>query len=224
MKLLVVEDDPRAAKAVTRGLHEHGFLVQTALDGPSGLAAARQESFDLLILDVMLPGLDGFTLLEELRSVGIETPVLFLTAKDALPDRLRGLALGRGDYLVKPFAFSELLLRIQLLLNRPARSDQDYGVGDLSLNPVTRKVYRAGHRLDLSPQEFSLLHLLVRNAGHVVTRTRIMEELYELAFDSDPNLVDAAIRRLRKKVDEGFEVRLIQTQRGVGYRIEGSGA
>ncbi|HEY3401303.1 MAG TPA: response regulator [Geothrix sp.] len=221
MKLLIVEDDPRAAQALERSLRQHCFLVETAFDGLQGLSMARQEPFDCLILDVMLPGMDGFTLVAELRTAGIETPVIFLTARDALPDRIRGLEVGGGDYLVKPFAFSELLLRINNLLQRGGETlTKDLIIGDLSIHRAQRKVYRSGKRLDLSNQEYALLDLLARNRGNIVTRTRIAEELWELAFDGDSNLVDAAIRRLRKKVEDPFQGKLIHTRRGVGYILE----
>jgi two-component system copper resistance phosphate regulon response regulator CusR len=221
MKLLVVEDNERAARSLGRSLEQHGFTVEVATDGPAGLEAARRGGFDCLLLDVMLPGLDGFTLLEEVRTLGQDVPVIFLTARDALPDRIRGLQLGRGDYLVKPFAFTELLLRLNNLLYRtPPEEEQVYRVGDLTLFPFKRKVYRGGARIDLTPQEYSLLELLLRNAGHVVTRARIAEELWEMAWDGDSNLVDAAVRRLRRKVDEPFGSPIIQTRRGVGYVAE----
>lgn len=221
MRLLIVEDDSRAAQAIERGLREHGFSVSLALDGEQGLYLAKEGGFACLILDVMLPRLDGFSLLAKARAAGVETPVIFLTARDALPDRILGLELGGGDYLVKPFAFSELLLRINNLLARnPVPGGKPWIIKDLSVNPVQRKVYRGGQRLDLSAQEFALLELLARNAGNVVTRTRIAEELWEMAFDGDPNLVDAAVRRLRRKVDEPYPLKLIQTRRGIGYILE----
>lgn len=221
MRILVVEDDPKAAAALVRGLQEHGYQAEAAGDGPSGLALGLEGRFDGLVLDVMLPGLDGFSLLQELRGAGVQTPVIFLTARDALPDRLRGLELGGGDYLVKPFAFSELLTRLQNLLRRGKEPQlQTRVIGDLTLLPAQRKVYRGGVRLDLTPQEFSLLELLARNAGTIVTRTRIAEELWDLAFDQDPNLVDAAVKRLRRKVDDPFPDKLIQTRRGFGYVLE----
>ncbi len=221
MKLLIVEDDNRAALALERGLRPHGFVVETAMDGLQGLAMAREGSYDALILDVMLPGMDGFTLVSELRTSGIETPVVFLTARDALPDRIRGLEVGGGDYLVKPFAFSELLLRINNLLQRGSEpAELDLLIGTLSINRLQRKVYRGGKRLDLSSQEYALLELLARNCGNIVSRSRIAEELWELAFSGDPNLVDAAVRRLRKKVDDVFPEKLIHTRRGVGYVLE----
>lgn len=221
MKLLIVEDDSRALLALERGLRPHGFIVETALDGLQGLAMARVGSYDALILDVMLPSMDGFTLVSELRTSGIETPVVFLTARDALPDRIRGLEVGGGDYLVKPFAFSELLLRINNLLQRGSEpAETDLLIGTLSIHRLQRKVYRGGKRLDLSSQEYALLELLARNCGNIVSRSRIAEELWELAFSGDPNLVDAAIRRLRKKVDDAFPEKLIHTRRGVGYVLE----
>ncbi len=219
MRVLLVEDDPRAARALERSLREEGFAVEVAHDGEAGLFLAREGRFDALVLDVMLPKLDGFTLLDEARAAGVTAPVMFLTARDALPDRLRGLEAG-GDYLVKPFAFSELVLRLHNLVQRGPATGRTWAVGDLTVDPLRRRVYRGGERLDLSAQEYALLELLVRNAGHVVTRNRIAEELWDMAFDGDPNLVDAAVRRLRRKVDEPFPEKLIQTRRGVGYALE----
>jgi len=225
MKLLIVEDDARAAKALERAFSEHGFSVELAMDGEMGLHLAKAGEFDCLVLDVMLPGMDGFTVLTELRAGGVLTPVVFLTARDALPDRIRGLELGGGDYLVKPFAFSELLLRVHNLLGRgPDAAHRNWVIGDLTVIPSQRKVFRGGTSLVLSAQEYSLLEILVRNAGHIVTRTRIAEELWDLAFDGDPNLVDAAVRRLRKKVDDPFPEKIIRTQRGVGYMLGGVNA
>jgi two-component system copper resistance phosphate regulon response regulator CusR len=219
MRILLVEDDPRAARALERGLREEGFTVEVAHDGEEGLGLARAGHFEALILDVMLPKLDGFTLLDEARAAGVTAPAMFLTARDALPDRLRGLEAG-GDYLVKPFAFSELVLRLHNLVQRGPAAGRTWAVGDLTVDSLRRRVYRGGERLDLSAQEFALLDLLIRNAGHVVTRNRIAEELWEMAFDGDPNLVDAAVRRLRRKVDDPFPDKLIQTRRGVGYALE----
>lgn len=219
--ILLVEDDQRSALALQRGLEQEGFQVDVAFDGETGLHLGMEKTYDILLLDVMLPGLDGFTFLAELRAQGTETPVIFLTARDALPDRLRGLGLGGGDYLVKPFAFSELVLRIRNLLQRQgAAPERGWTIADLSLDPARRKVYRGGHRLDLTAQEYALLELLARNAGHTVTRMRIAETLWDLAYDGDPNLVDAAVRRLRRKVDDPFAEKLIHTHRSVGYRME----
>lgn len=219
--ILLVEDDQRSALALQRGLEQEGFRVDVAFDGETGLHLGLEKTYDILLLDVMLPGLDGFTFLAELRAQGKETPVIFLTARDALPDRLRGLGLGGGDYIVKPFAFSELVLRIRNLLQRTHHApERTWTIADLSVDPSQRKVYRGGQRLDLTGQEYTLLELLARNAGHTVTRMRIAETLWDLAFDGDPNLVDAAVRRLRKKVDDPFPVKLIHTHRSVGYRME----
>jgi len=224
MKLLLIEDNPSASAAISKGLREQGFFVGTATDGEQGLSLARETDWDCLILDVMLPRMDGFTVLTELRAAGVETPVIFLTARDSLPDRLRGLEAGGGDYLVKPFAFSELVLRIQNLLGRStAGFAKTWTVGDLTLDSVRMKVYRGGQRLDLSAQEYQLLELLVRHAGHVLTRARIAEELWDLAFESNSNLVDAAIRRVRRKVDDPFADKLIHTRRSVGYLIAAGG-
>ncbi len=221
MKILLVEDDQRAAATLERSLREQGFSVEVALDGAKGLELGKSSTFDCLILDVMLPGMDGFSLLWELRAAGVDTPVMFLTARDSLPDKVRGLELGGGDYLVKPFAFSELLLRINNLLARgSAAGPKTWVIGDLTVNPFQRKVYRGGDRIELSAQEYSLLELLIRNAGHIVTRTRIAEELWELSYQGDPNLVDAAVRRLRKKVDDPYPRKIIETRRGVGYLVE----
>jgi len=224
MKLLLIEDNPHASAAISKGLREQGFFVSTAMDGEQGLLLARESDWDCLILDVMLPKMDGFTVLTELRASGVETPVIFLTARDSLPDRLRGLEAGGGDYLVKPFAFSELVLRIQNLLGRstPAFA-KTWTVADLTLDTVRMKVYRGGQRLDLSAQEYKLLELLVSHAGHVLTRARIAEELWDLAFESNSNLVDAAIRRVRRKVDDPFPDKLIHTRRSVGYLIAAGG-
>ena len=219
--ILLVEDDRRAALALQRGLEQEGLQVDVAFDGEDGLHLGLEKTYDILLLDVMLPGLDGFTLLSELRAKGVETPVIFLTARDALPDRLRGLSSGGGDYLVKPFAFSELLMRLRNLLQRQAKvPEHGWTIADLTVDPTHRKVYRGAQRLELTAQEYALLELLSRNTGHTVTRTRIAETLWDLAFDGDPNLVDAAVRRLRRKVDDPFPVKLIQTQRSVGYRLE----
>ncbi len=221
MKLLLIEDNPNVSESISRGLREQGFLVTTAMDGEEGLLLAQEAPWDCLLLDVMLPKMDGFMVLTELRASGISTPVIFLTARDALPDRLRGLEAGGGDYLVKPFALSELVVRIQNLLCRstPVFSKVSI-VSDLTLDSVRMTVYRAGQRLDLSAQEYKLLALLVQNAGRVLTRARIAEELWDLAFESNSNLVDAAIRRVRSKVDDPFPKKLIRTKREVGYLID----
>lgn len=221
MKLLIVEDDARVAKALERSFQEQGIRTVWAPDGPTGYGLAMEEPFDCLLFDVMVPGMDGFELLDKLRDQGVSTPVIFVTAKDSLNDRIRGLQAGGGDYLVKPYAFSELMLRLQNLLRRGAMEpDRFWTVGDLQVETLGHQVFRQGQRLDLTTQEYALLELLMRNRGRVVTRTRIAEELWDSRFDTDPNMVDAAIRRLRRKVDDPFPVRLIQTRRNLGYVIE----
>lgn len=223
MRVLVVEDDVRAGQALVRGLREHGYQVELAEDGLEGLSLARSLDLDGLILDVGLPRLDGFSLLSDLRGAGIQTPVLILTAKDSLEDRLKGLELGGGDYLVKPFSFTELLLRLHNLLRRgPAASGRVYSAHGLELDSLRRKVRVQGQPVDLSNQEFTLLELLLRNEGHVVARSRIAEELWGLSYDRDPNLVEAAVRRLRKRLDDQVQDRYIQTVRGVGYTVKAS--
>lgn len=221
MKLLVVEDDLRSAQALERSLNQHGFSVDLATDGLEGLTLAREQDYDCLVMDVMLPGLDGFSVVSDLRLAGIQTPVIFLTARDALSDRVRGLKIGGGDYLVKPFAFSELLLRINNLSGRQAAPPaSEWRVANLTLDPIERRATRGGKRIDLTVQEFAILMLLFRNHGRVVTRARIAEEIWGGADYADPNLIDAAIRRVRKKVDESFAVKLLHTRRGVGYLLE----
>lgn len=217
MKILLVEDDRHASQALERSFREADIHLVRAADGLAGLRLAREGGFDCLLLDVMLPGLDGFQLLDVLRTEGHTTPVIFLTARDGLSDRLRGLAAG-GDYMVKPFAFSELLARLTNLVNRShTRTIRAIEVGDLVIQPDTHKVYRGGTKMELTPQEYKLLELLARNIGTVVTRTRIAEELWDMEYDGDPNLVDAAVKRLRRKVDDPFPTRMIQTRRSIGY-------
>lgn len=220
MKILIVEDDIEAAQILERGLAEQGFSSDVAADGVTGLALALEGRYACLILDVMLPGLDGFTLLKELRAAGSETPVLFLTARDAVADRVRGLESGGGDYLVKPFAFSELLARLRNILRQNRElPPHHYSIADLWLDPLRRLVERGGQRIDLTVQEYALLELLLKNVRCPVTRTRITEEVWDMNFEGDPNVVEAAIRRLRRKVDDPFPKKLIRTLRGVGYVI-----
>ncbi|HWY23901.1 MAG TPA: heavy metal response regulator transcription factor [Nevskia sp.] len=220
MRLLVIEDEPKTVAYLKKGLEESGFVVDTARSGVDGLHLALTGDYDLLVLDVMLPGLDGWGVVEQLR-VHKSTPVLFLSARDALDDRVHGLELGGDDYLVKPFAFVELLARIRTLLRRgPAREAEHLVVGDLELDVVKRRVRRAGNRIDLTPREFSLLHLLARRRGEILSRTQIASYVWDMNFDSDTNVVEVAVRRLRAKVDDPFPLKLIHTVRGMGYVLD----
>ena len=221
MKLLVVEDEQKTASYLHKGLTEAGFAVDVADRGEDGLQLARSGGYDVVILDVMLPGRDGWSILAEIRREGRLTPVLFLTARDAVEDRVKGLELGADDYLLKPFAFSELLARIRSILRRgQARSPETIRIADLELDLVGHKAARAGRRLELTPKEFALLSLLARRAGEVLSRTLIAEQVWDMNFESDTNVVDVHIRRLRAKIDDPFECKLIHTVRGVGYVLE----
>jgi two-component system copper resistance phosphate regulon response regulator CusR len=218
MKILIVEDEKKTAAYLRKGLTENGFAVEVAGEGEAGLDLARRGDFDLVILDVMLPGRDGWAILADLRQAGSRTPVLFLTARDAVQDRVKGLELGADDYLVKPFAFAELLARVRSVLRRSApRSPDTLHLADLELDLVCRKATRAGQRLDLTPKEFSLLALLVQRHGEVLSRALIAEQVWDLPTYGDTNVVDVHVRRLRAKVDDPFEHKLIRTVRGVGY-------
>lgn len=221
MRVLIVEDEAKTAAYLAKGLREHGFVADVARDGRDGLQMATSETYDVAILDVMLPGRDGWSVLQDLRRSGSSLPVLFLTARDSVPDRVRGLELGADDYLVKPFAFSELLARIRTILRRgSSRQPEELCVGDLDVDLVRRKVQRAGQKLELSPKEFALLSLLLRRSGEVLSRTLIAEQVWDMNFDSDTNVVDVHIRRLRAKVDDPFDRKLIHTVRGAGYVLE----
>lgn len=221
MKLLVIEDERKTATYLRKGLAENGFAVDVATQGDDGLRLARTGDYDLVILDVMLPGRDGWSVLEELRRAGKQTPVLFLTARDAVPDRVKGLELGADDYLVKPFAFAELLARVRTVLRRGAgRQPDTLRVADVELDLLRHRASRAGRRLDLTPKEFALLALFARRAGEVLSRTLIAEQVWDMSFDTDSNVVDVHVRRLRAKVDDPFDRRLIHTVRGVGYVLE----
>jgi heavy metal response regulator len=224
LKLLVVEDEAKAAAYLRKGLTEEGYQVEVAHNGVDGLHMASVHDYDLIVLDWMLPGIDGLALLAALRQTR-SVPVLMLTARGQIDDRVRGLQGGADDYLVKPFAFSELVARIQGLLRRAggARTVAEttqFKVADLEVDTVRRKATRAGQRLDLSPKEFSLLALLLRRQGHVLSRTEIAEQVWDMNFDSETNVVEVAIRRLRAKLDQPFARPLLHTVRGMGYVLE----
>jgi two-component system copper resistance phosphate regulon response regulator CusR len=221
LKILIVEDEKKTARFLRKALVENAFTVDVAAQGEDGLHAALAGAYDLVILDVMLPQRDGWSVLAELRRAGHQTPVLFLTARDAVPDRVRGLSLGADDYLVKPFAVSELLARLHAILRRgPARAPESLAVADLEIDFIRHRATRGGQRLDLTPKEFALLGLLARRSGEVLSRSTIAEQVWDMNFESDSNVVDVHIRRLRSKVDDPFATKLIHTMRGVGYVLE----
>ena len=222
MKLLVVEDENKTGDYLRQGLTEAGFVVDLAADGLDGCHQALSEDYDLIVLDVMLPGMDGWRILETLRGRKVFTPVLFLTARDSVADRVKGLELGADDYLVKPFAFSELLARVRTLLRRSVLQpvEDRIQIADLVLDTARRRATRAGRRIVLTGKEFALLELLSRREGEVLPRSLIASQVWDINFDSDTNVIDVAIRRLRAKIDDGFEPKLIRTVRGMGYVLE----
>ncbi|UCU93437.1 heavy metal response regulator transcription factor [Hydrogenophaga taeniospiralis] len=222
MKILIVEDEPKAGDYLRQGLREAGYVVDLVTNGVDGLHHGLEGDHDLVILDVMLPGMDGWQVLSSLRSQGREMPVLFLTARDQVEDRVKGLELGADDYLVKPFSFAELLARVRTIMRR-GRSGLEattLQVADLELDLLRRRVTRAGKRIDLTAKEFGLLELLMRRHGEVLPRSLIASQVWDVNFDSDTNVIEVAMRRLRGKVDDPFEPRLIQTVRGMGYVLE----
>ncbi|MDY0011852.1 MAG: heavy metal response regulator transcription factor [Rhodocyclaceae bacterium] len=221
MKILIIEDEPKTGDYLRQGLAEAGFTVGLARDGIDGMHEGLAVGHDLVILDVNLPGLDGWQVLKALRAAGREMPVLFLTARDQVEDRVRGLELGADDYLVKPFAFSELLARVRTLLRRgKAKEAELLRVADLELDLLRRRVTRGGQRIDLTAKEFALLELFLRRQGEVLPRALIASQVWDMNFDSDTNVIEVAVRRLRVKVDEPFEPRLLRTVRGMGYVLE----
>ena len=221
MKLLIVEDEPKTLSFLKKGMAEHGYVVDVAVNGEDGAHLALTGAYDFIILDVMLPRRDGWQVLRDLRQAGKQTPVLMLTAMDAVDDKVKGLELGADDYLVKPFAFSELLARVRTIVRRGSGRQADaLALGGLEMDVLRQKVSRDGKRLDLTRQEFRLLELFMRRPGEVLSRTLIAEQVWDIHFDSDTNVVDVAVRRLRTRIDEPFERKLIHTVRGVGYILE----
>jgi two-component system, OmpR family, response regulator len=221
MRVLIIEDDLDAAEYLAKGLRESGHKVELAADGREGLLRAAAETFDVLVVDRMLPGLDGLSVVQHLRATGNTTPVLFLSALGEVDDRVRGLRAGGDDYLVKPYAFSELLARVESLARRPGTSSitTKLRVGDLEMDLLSRKVTRGQQVIDLQPREFQLLETLMRHPGQVMTRTMLLEKVWDYRFDPQTNVIDVHISRLRQKIDKGFEVPLIQTVRGAGYSL-----
>ncbi len=221
MRLLIIEDEKKTAGYLKKGLGENGYIVDSAANGDDGAHLAVTQIYDLIISDIMLPGRDGWSIITELRHKGIETPVLFLTARDSVNDRVKGLKLGADDYLIKPFSFSELLARVRSILRRSSTRHPDIlKFEDLELDIIRHHATRCGKRLDLTAKEFVLLALLMRRKGEVLSRTLIAEQVWDINFDSDTNVIDVAIRRLRSKVDDPFDIKLIHTVRGMGYVFE----
>lgn len=222
MKILIVEDEPKTGTYLERGLTEAGFVVDCARDGRDGLHLALTGSYDLVLLDVMLPGLDGWDILREVRGAGKQMPVMYLSARDQVDDRVKGLELGADDYLVKPFSFSELLARVRTLLRRGSAvtASEDIKVSDLALDSLRHCVMRGGRRINVTAKEFTLLELLMRRQGEVLPRALIASQVWDMNFDSDTNVIDVAVRRLRAKMDDDFAVKLIHTVRGMGYVLQ----
>ena len=224
MKILIVEDEPKTGDYLKQGLTEAGFVTDLAREGWDGLELAKAGHYDLMILDVMLPGINGWQVLEGVRRAGIDMPVLFLTARDQVEERVRGLELGADDYLVKPFAFAELLARVRTLVRRGHAGMEStfLKVADLELDLLRRRATRAGRKIDLTAKEFALLELFLRRKGEVLPRSLIASQVWDMNFDSDTNVIDVAVRRLRVKIDDDFAFKLIHTVRGMGYVLETS--
>lgn len=222
MKILLIEDEVKTGSYLKQGLTEASYSTDWTQDGSSGLELALSEEYDLIILDVMLPTMNGWQVLKSLRDAGKQTTVLFLTARDHIEDRVKGLELGADDYLIKPFAFAELLARIRTLLRRSTRSVSEdvLQIADLELNLLRRRAHRAGHRIDLTAKEFGLLELLMRHQGEILPRSLIASQVWDMNFDSDSNVVEVAIKRLRNKIDAGYSPQLIHTVRGMGYVLD----
>ncbi|MBL1274606.1 MAG: heavy metal response regulator transcription factor [Ectothiorhodospiraceae bacterium] len=222
MKILVVEDEIKIGDYLRQGLSEAGFVTDLARNGLDGHHQAMTESYDLIILDVMLPDIDGWRILQSMREAGNSVPVLFLTARDSVDDRVKGLELGADDYLVKPFAFSELLARVRTLLRRGATpvTETTLKIADLELDLMRRRVTRGGQRIQLTAKEFALLELLMRHQGEVLPRSLIASQVWDMNFDSDTNVIDVAIRRVRAKIEDDFDTKLIHTVRGMGYMLD----
>ncbi len=221
MRVLLVEDDKSIAHFIKKGLRENYFAVDIAYDGEEGQYLALHEQYDLLILDIMLPKMDGVEILKSMRERGLDTPVIFLTAKDAETDIVKGLNVGADDYMVKPFSINELLARTRAILRRAkAERVSELKVGDLTMNLKTHKVFRRGRRIDLTPKEYALLEYLMQNEGQILTRTMISESIWDYHFDSLTNVIDVHVYHLRNKIDKGFEPQLLHTIKGVGYVLE----
>jgi two-component system OmpR family response regulator len=224
MRILIVEDEPKLARLLARGLHEEGHAADVAGRGEDALWMAESAAYDAIVLDVMLPGLDGFAVCRTLRDRKVWTPVLMLTARDAIEDRIEGLDTGADDYLLKPFAFSELLARLRALVRRaPAERPVELHVGDLRLDPAARGVWRADDEVDLSTKEFALLELFMRHAGETLSRVQLLDGAWDMAFESRSNVIDVYVRYLREKIDRPFGRRALETVRGVGYRLRTDG-
>ena len=225
MRILVIEDDAKTASFIVKGLEEAGYSVVHVADGRDGLFEGLNESFDAAVIDIMLPRLDGLQIIETLRLEKVNTPILILSAKKTLDDRIKGLQIGGDDYLVKPFAFTELLVRLQALIRRSTNITEatTLSVADLEMDLISRKVQRAGKKIELQPREFSLLEYLMRNTGRVVSKTMLIEHVWEYNFDPQTNVVESRMVRLRGKIDRSFDKKLIHTIRGVGYVLEESG-